>query len=194
MSIKDVTPQESDAVDAAVNRLLADRWLVVGDESTIGFKVRKMGMYDVKGRFGTLDGHVHVTRDRVPHGGEVIVDAASVSTRMPPRDRHLRGRDFLAVADHPSIRATVDRVVPGQDGALTLPVLVKLHGVERFVELSGHLHATPEADVVVLHVEGSIDRHDFGIRARRPFEWVVGREVRISADLYLRRDEQGGIA
>ena len=57
--------------------------------SRIEFKVRKMGLYVVKGRFKRLSGAVEVGPDGVPTGGSLRIDASSVSTRMPPRDWHL---------------------------------------------------------------------------------------------------------
>jgi len=162
------------------------RRLPLGDRSTAGFRVRKMGMYDVKGRFGGVEGHVEVAGDGTPLGGAAVIDAASVDTRMPPRDRHLRSRDFLGVSEHPRISVDVDQVVPHEDGSFAFPATFALHGVERRVDLSGHLHSDASEDgVVVLHLSGTIDRRDFGIRARRPFEWIVAREVRIDADIVL---------
>lgn len=161
--------------------------LLVTDESTVAFRVRKMGMYDVKGRFGDIEGYVEVAGDGTPLGGAAVVDAASVNTRMPPRDRHLRGRDFLDVAEHPTIEAVVDQVRLHEDGWFAVAASFALHGVERRVDLRGHLHGAPSGeDAVILHLSATIDRRDFGIRARRPFEWVVAREVRLDAELVLR--------
>jgi polyisoprenoid-binding protein YceI len=162
------------------------RRLLVGDQSTVGFRVRKMGMYDVKGRFDGIEGHVAVAGDGTPLGGAAVIDAATVNTRVPPRDRHVRSRDFLGVSEHPRISVAVDQVVPHEDGSFAFPATLALHGVERRVDLSGHLHGAPSEDgVAVLHLSGTIDRRDFGIRARRPFEWIVAREVRLDADLVL---------
>ena len=82
-------------------------WRVAAEQSRIDFKVRKMGLYFVKGRFKRLSGSVEVGPDGMPTGGTVRIDASSVTTRLPPRDWHLRTRDFLSVRQHPEITITV---------------------------------------------------------------------------------------
>jgi hypothetical protein len=83
-------------------------WRVAAEQSRIDFKVRKMGLYFVKGSFKRLSGSVEVGPDGMPTGGTVRIDASSVTTRLPPRDWHLRTRDFLSVRQHPEITITVE--------------------------------------------------------------------------------------
>lgn len=161
------------------------RRVAIDPRSTVAFGVRKMGMYEVRGRFTGVEGYVEIDAHGMPLGGAAVVDAASVTTRMPPRDRHLRGRDFLDVSDHPAIEVTVTHVRGHEDGMLVFPAEITLHGVQRRVDLYGHLHPADGDDAPTLHLGGTIDRRDFGIRARPPFEWVVGRDVRLDAELVL---------
>lgn len=70
--------------------------------------------------------------------------------------------------------------------------MLDLHGRRAQVELRGHLHRAPDADGngdarVLVHLEGKLDRHRFGIRARPPVEWIVGREVLLNLELALER-------
>lgn len=58
-----------------------------------------------------------------------------------------------------------------------------MHGRRETVELEGHAHGGE--GTLVLHLSGSLDRHAFGIRARQPFEMVVGEEVLLDAELVL---------
>jgi polyisoprenoid-binding protein YceI len=96
-------------------------WKVLPEGSIVGFRVKKMGMYHVKGRFREFDGHIEFPRDSSSPSGEVTIRAASVSTRMPPRDWHLRTNDFLAARQHPRIRIRTDRLEPAERGAFTVP-------------------------------------------------------------------------
>jgi polyisoprenoid-binding protein YceI len=165
-------------------------WTIVPDQSRVAFKVRKMGLYYVKGRFRDLAGRVDFDLDEQAAGGELTINAASISTRMPPRDWHLRTTDFLDVARHPLIRVRVEGIEPHPTGELAVAASFELHGQRRPVELFAHAHATPgPPEAVLLHVRGTLDRHDFGIRPRLPFEWVVGREVLLDAELQLARAE-----
>ncbi|MGH2847514.1 MAG: YceI family protein [Thermoleophilaceae bacterium] len=171
--------------DTAGRVLPAGRWRVLPDRSRIGFRVRKMGLYYVKGRFSRVTG----TLD--PAGrGEVVIDAASISTRIPPRDWHLRSADFLDVKRNPEIRASVDSIEPAGEGDLAAVAVIDLHGERGPVELRGHLHQSPDAGRngagrLLLHLEGTLDRHAFGIRARPPVEWIVGRDVLLDVELAL---------
>lgn len=150
----------------------------------IGFRVRKMGMYYVKGRFRHASGWVEIDEDGIPRAGEVEIEAASIDTRIPPRDWHLRTRDFLDAARHRVIRAKVDAVHVA-NGAFRAPTELSVRGTSGTVELHGHLH--PAATASLLHLHGSIDRHAFGIRPRRPLDWIVGREVEVDALVALER-------
>jgi polyisoprenoid-binding protein YceI len=133
-----------------------------------------MGLYFVKGRFHAVDGWIEVGVDGAPRRGELKIDARSISTRIPPRDWHLRTHDFLDVARHPTINVVVDAVQQGQ-GEFGASAMFTIRGTSAPVQLHGHLHGEHEPTVVHLH--GTLDRHAVGVRARRPFEWIVGREV-----------------
>lgn len=159
-------------------------WRVSAERSRVGFKVRKMGLYFVKGRFKRLNGSVEVGADGVPVGGWLRIDASSVSTRMPPRDWHLRTRDFLAVRQHPEIRFDVERVDHAPDGAMAVLAVLALRGDETRVPLTSHWHVS-EPGGAVLHVSGSVDRRELGLRPRRPVDWIVGRDVHLDAVLHL---------
>jgi polyisoprenoid-binding protein YceI len=163
----------------------AGRWRVLPEDSRIGFRVKKMGLYYVKGSFSSMEGTVEGNGR-----SELAIDASSISTRMPPRDWHLRTSDFLDVKRHPQIRVSTDSVRPAADGAVVIVAQFELHGERRPVELRGHLHARSGDDRngaprLLLHLEGELERLDFGIRARRPVEWVVGRHVLLDAQLAL---------
>jgi polyisoprenoid-binding protein YceI len=103
---------------------------------------------------------------------------------MPPRDWHLRTKDFLEVKTHPEIRVTAERVERLPEGQLVVTALFELHGQRQPVELRAHLHDGPAP---VLHLQGVLDRHDFGIRARQPFEMIVGSEIHLDVELALER-------
>jgi polyisoprenoid-binding protein YceI len=163
---------------------LAGRWRVSSELSTIGFRVRKMGMYHVKGRFREVEGTAEFGRGSA--GVEVMIKASSVSTRMPPRDAHLRSRDFLDVKRYPLIRISASSIETDEGGGLRVPATFELHGTRGTVELTGHAHGT--GSPLVLHFAGSLDRHAFGIRARQPFEMVVGSEVLLETELVLDRE------
>lgn len=164
---------------------LSGDWRVLPERSHVGFRMRTMGMYFVRGRFAGVRGRVELDADGIPRRGEVEIKSASVSTRMPPRDWHLRTGEFLAASRHPCIRASAEGIEPAGDGALRVPAVLEIRGIRRPVPLIGHVHEA--GDVFVLLLLGILDRHDVDVRPRRPFEWIVGREVHLDVELVLRR-------
>lgn len=162
-------------------------WRVAAEGSLISFKVRKMGLYFVKGRFRRISGSVEVGPDGTPTGGLLRIDASSVTTRMPPRDWHLRTRDFLAVRQYPEITIAVEDVATAISGAMAVSATVKVRDAAALVRFSAHWHAMERTTSgrVLLHVSGVVDRRELGVRPRRPVDWIVGREVHLEAQLYL---------
>ena len=173
--------------EAAGRALPAGRMRILADQSRIGFRIKKMGLYYVKGSFSGVHGTVD------PDGSsEVVIDAGSISTRIPPRDWHLRSADFLDVKRHPEIRISAESVERADDGSVVAVAMFELHGERGPVELRGHLHAADDgtgngAGRRRLHLHGQLERREFGIRARPPVEWVVGREVLLDVELALER-------
>jgi polyisoprenoid-binding protein YceI len=159
------------------------KWEVVPERSAVGFKVKKLGLYYVKGKFEEVGGWVEVPDDPIGTRGEVVVQAKSISTRMPPRDWHLRTKDFLDVKRYPEIRISAAGVEKGDDG-FRLAASFAIHGVEKPAILTAH-----NREGGILQLEGVIDRHDFGIRAPWHSEWIAGSDIHL--DVRLALDRQG---
>jgi polyisoprenoid-binding protein YceI len=82
------------------------RWRLDPTRSSVEFHVRNFyGLMTVKGRFARYDG----TLDLGAHpSAQLTIDAASLDTRNPKRDKHLRSADFFDVERHPHVRFTAD--------------------------------------------------------------------------------------
>lgn len=176
---------DSDRVIAA-----AGTWQVVDEGSDLLFRARKFGLYDVKGRFRQVEGQIEVDEEGVPRRGEVVIQAASITTRMLPRDWHLRTRDYLWAKRYPEIRIEADSVDMDGAGRLTVAATLEIRGKRDRVTLSGEIERLPDQDPsrgLGLHLQGVLDRHRFGVKAPAPLDWIAGQEVKIDARLALRR-------
>jgi polyisoprenoid-binding protein YceI len=92
-----------------------ETWTADPARTTVEFAVDHFwGLHTVHGRFTGLDGSYVVG----PAGQrlELTIDAASVDTGLPARDRHLRSADFFDVDEHPQVRFTSTRVIGIGDG------------------------------------------------------------------------------
>src|ERR1700686_5111153 len=86
-------------------------WQLDPAHSAAHFSVRHLMISNVRGEFSKLSGNVvldpaDLTRSAV----EVSLETASINTREPQRDEHLRSADFLDVANHPAITFRSKRI------------------------------------------------------------------------------------
>jgi polyisoprenoid-binding protein YceI len=75
----------------------------------VTFEVLHFGTTTNRGRFDRKEGQVQF--DRAARAGrvEITIEMASVSTGVATFDRHLKGKDFFDVAEHPTARFVGER-------------------------------------------------------------------------------------
>lgn len=143
------------------------RWVVDPAETEIRFSVGLVGFLTVEGRFANAEGTV-VLDDGAPHRSHVdlSIEAASIDTRNPIRDLHLRSRSYLDVRRYPRIGFESARVVSPGEKSYRVTGDLTLRGVTREVTLDVvHEEDTVEAEVQRrrFSVEMTLDRKDFGV-------------------------------
>jgi polyisoprenoid-binding protein YceI len=86
-------------------------WVIDNAHSEVQFSVRHMMISNVRGRFESFKGTVYFNEAEPEKSTvDVQIDAASLNTRDPNRDNHLRSPDFLDVAQFPTINFQCKRV------------------------------------------------------------------------------------
>jgi polyisoprenoid-binding protein YceI len=91
---------------------LSGVWNIVPDRSAIIFEVGNMwGLLNVKGRFTEFSGEGQLTGKGAVFG-RLDIRAASLSTGIGRRDKHLRSADFFDVERFPEISVVVTAVHP----------------------------------------------------------------------------------
>ncbi len=100
------------AITATEN--LTGHYRVDPSHSRIGFVARHAMVAKVRGSFNKFEGSGYFdAEDPSKSRLELIIEAASIDTRNPDRDAHLRSNDFLDMDNYPEIRfvsTSVERV------------------------------------------------------------------------------------
>jgi polyisoprenoid-binding protein YceI len=112
----------------------AGTWNLDPAHTTASFSARHMMITKVRGTFKQLSGTIHIAEDPTQSSVTATIQTASIETREPQRDAHLKSADFLDAEQFPTIEfaSTAVRPVSGiyeVDGELTV------HGVTRPVTL-----------------------------------------------------------
>jgi polyisoprenoid-binding protein YceI len=160
------------------------------------FKVRHMMISNVKGEFSRITGSAEFDASNLPASHvEAAIDSASVNTREPQRDSHLKSPDFLDVNRYPKITFRSTKIDSAGEGNYEVIGDLTIRGVTHEVTL--HVESvTPEIkDPDGLLRRGAcantrIARKDFGLTWNAVLEsggFVVGDEVDITIDVELVR-------
>ena len=161
------TESTATATATAATVLPAGTWKVDPVHSSVEFHVKHLGIATVKGVFKEFEGTLEVSPEGAVAYG--TVKTASVDTREPQRDEHLRSADFFEVEQYPEIgfRSTAINAT-GEDGFEIVGDL-SIHGVTRSVKLSASLEGIEPEDPqgntrVGISASGQINRSDFEMR------------------------------
>lgn len=103
--------------------------------STASFSIKHMMIAKVHGAFQKMSGSLEYDAANPAKAQiDVTIEAASIDTREPKRDEHLRSADFFDVAKYPTITFKSTRV-DGSGGELRVHGDLTIHGVTKPVVL-----------------------------------------------------------
>jgi polyisoprenoid-binding protein YceI len=177
-------------VTAPSATLAPGTWQIDPAHSLVEFAVRHLMISTVKGRFGDVAGTIQIDgNDPAKSVVDVTINVASIDTREPQRDTHLRSADFFDVDRFPTLRFRSTRV-SGGPGQLLVTGDLTIRDVTREVTLT----VTPEGqgkdpwggERAGYSAKGKINRSDFGLTWNQVLEAggvVVGEEIKISIDV-----------
>lgn len=152
----------ADAAALARNGALAGRWTLDPQASRAEFAVRHFwGAITVRGRFERLAGEGSVARDGTVTG-QLVIDAASLTTNNKQRDQHLRSADFFDIQHHPQVVLTLRQASLTDDGQLAAQGTLEAAGVTEPVSFTAEVVAA-NPDAVTLRAELTVDRTRFGM-------------------------------
>jgi polyisoprenoid-binding protein YceI len=135
--------------------------------STIGFKIRHMGLVDVPGAFRNFEGEVNFDAKKIKNSKvEFTAEVKSVDTGINARDNHLRSKDFFEVQTYPEMTFK-SKKVKKKGSKITVTGDLTLKGVTKEVKIPLRLYG-PIKDgrgAIRMGVTGqmAINRRDFNV-------------------------------
>lgn len=184
------TPQASSTNSTAKNT--TSTWKLDPVHSVAEFKVKHMMISNVKGHFPKVAGSLlHDESDPTKSHVDVSIEAASIETRDPQRDAHLKSPDFFDVEKYPTLSFKSTGVSRRGDGELVVEGDLTIHGVTRKVTFFVEGPTSPAKDPwgnarVAVSATTKINRKDFGLTWNAALETggiLVGDEVTITLDV-----------
>ena len=179
-----------------------EQWNIDPVHSGIQFVVRHMVVSKVRGSFTRFGGSILVDEDDPAASSvEVRVEAASVDTREPKRDSHLRSADFFDVEKYPEIVFRSTEVEPGDGPTMRIRGDLTLHGVTRPVTLEaeglGREKDPWGGERAGFSARASINRRDFGLEWNQVLESggvVVGEKIELELEVEAVKAQPAAVA
>jgi polyisoprenoid-binding protein YceI len=168
-------------------------WTIDASHSNVEFAVKHMMITTVRGRFTDVSGTVQSVDDD-PAAGlvDLTIAVASIDTREPQRDAHLRSADFFDVERFPVITFKSTRIEDIARDGFRLVGNLTIHGVTREVGLDvtaeGRGNDPWGGERAGYSATTKIKRSDYGLLWNQALETgglLVGDEVKINIDLEL---------
>jgi len=173
---------------AASQTAVTTTWNIDPAHTVAEFKVKHMMISNVKGHFAKVTGVLTLDdSDPANSSVEASIDVASIETRDPQRDGHLKSADFFDVEKYPTMTFKSSKFVP-EDGIVEGELTIK--GVTRTVAFQVEGPTLPAKDPwgnlrVAVSATTKISRKDFGLIWNAALEgggFLVGDEVTITLD------------
>lgn len=180
---------EMSTVESTSKELLSSsHWTVDPVHSTIEFRVKRMVIETVKGRFREFEGAIAPGTAPTVSG---VINVASLDTLHTDRDEHLRSSDFFDVERYPEITFESGELTFDEDDSrFSVRGTLTIKGVARPITLDGEFRgaglAPDGSEKIVLALRGQFERSDFGLVWNRMLETgglLVGNIVDFELDI-----------
>ena len=186
-----MSPESATATATAIataTALPTGTWQVDKVHSSVEFQVKHLGIATVKGQFTEFEGTLEVSPENTVAYG--TVQTASVNTREPARDEHLRSADFFDAEQNPEISFRSSAIRPVDEDTFEIDGDISIHGITRPLTLKAVLEGTetdPQGnDRVGVSAIGQINRSDFEMKFNAALgsgNVVVSDKVKILLDI-----------
>jgi len=169
------------------------RYTLEPNHSSVEFAVKHMLIATSRGHFADYSVEAEIDESNLANSRATVrIQAASVDTRSPDRDAHLRSADFFDVENHPEITfvSKAIKAKGGSDYKITGDITIR--GVSREITLDAELTG-PVTDPwggrrYGVSAHGKVNRKDFGIHWNAALDaggFVLADDVKLSIEVEL---------
>jgi polyisoprenoid-binding protein YceI len=176
----------------AAGLLPAANYAIDSAHSAAQFKVRHLMVSNVRGDFSHLSGKLEFDlKNPESSRVEATIDVATVDTREPDRDKHLRSADFFDAGKYPQMIFKSKKFIASGPNSYQVVGDLTIRGVTREVTFKVD-NVTPETKGMMgetrigAQVSGTVNRKDFGVSWNKSLDGggvVVGDDVEITLDI-----------
>lgn len=172
----------------------AGTWTIDPEHSTLQFKVRHMMVTNVTGVFEKFRGTVEIDdQDLAKSKAEIVIDTASLNTRVEKRDEHLRSADFFDVGRYPTMTFVSRNVVADGPERLRITGDLTIRGISRpvLLQVEGPTGVSKDPWGNLRRgasVTTKLYRQDYGMTWNKTLETggvAVGDEVQVALEIEL---------
>lgn len=162
--------------------------------SSAGFGVTHLMISTVRGEFHGVNGAIVIDDQDINKSSvNVTIDATTIDTREPDRDKDLKSPNFLDVAKFPALTFKSTKIEKAADGKLKVTGDLTIHGVTKQVVLDATAPTPAIKDPWGLTRRAAsattkINRKDFGLTYNKTLDTggaIVGDEVTITLDVEM---------
>jgi polyisoprenoid-binding protein YceI len=169
-------------------------WQIDPAHTAAGFAVKHLMISTVRGQFKGVTGTVNwedqdITKSTV----DVTIDANTVDTSEPQRDKDLKSDKFFDVGKYPTITFKSRKIEQVSAGKLKVTGDLTIHGVTKEAVLDVEGPTPPVKDPwgnsrVAVSATTKVNRQDYGVKWNANMDGggvVVGDDVNITIDLEM---------
>jgi polyisoprenoid-binding protein YceI len=171
--------------------LTTGTWTIDAAHSGVYFKVRHLGLTNVRGRFNGVDAWLTVGDDLATTSFGATIDITTVDTNQPDRDAHLRSTDFFSADEHPTLNFESSAIRETGDGEFEADGKLTINGITQEVRLAVEFGGTEVfpgdgKERAGFVATAQIVRDDFGIDFNLPLgmdKFALGKKIDIEIDV-----------
>ncbi|MBN8548087.1 MAG: YceI family protein [Deltaproteobacteria bacterium] len=161
------------------------------DHTSVGFKVRHLGISSVTGKFAKVSGEFsYDPKDVSAAKAKAVIEANTINTENEKRDKHLRTDEFLDTSKFPQIQFVSKEIKDIKGNEFKVVGDLTIRGVTKTIVLDAEFSgATTDPwgnERAAFEAEAKLDRREFGLTWNKVLEAggvLVGDEVKITLDV-----------